>query len=522
MRPAQNSKNIPFIVVGISIYMDREEKQSLGLELEMETKKVHVLVFPFPGHGHMIPLLDLAHILATRGLAVTVFTTTENQALLRPLLTTASSQGLHIQSLILPLPPTQGLPPHCENLAQLPLHLVPLFMYSFKHFADPLEQWILHQRSSDGFGPPLCIISDFFLGWTQDLAAKLGIRRVVFYPSGAFAVSVVSSLWKHMPHHGVESDDGEVCIPELPHPVTFPKSKISPLARMYKPSDPISEFIRHGFNLNVKSWGSIINTFDGLEALYIDHLQKLSGSPVWSVGPLLPPVVFQGTPNLERGNPNAIKESACLQWLDSRQRRSVLYICFGSIAVLSNRQIEDVAAGLEASEESFIWVIKDHPYSRISDDNVAHEYGGVLPPGFEERTKERGLVIRGWAPQLLILSHSSVGGFVTHCGWNSCLESIALGVPLIAWPMGADQYSDALLLVDYLKVGVRLCEGPAAMPSRDDLKRAVKKVTAAEAEESKRAEELSSAARMAVEAGGSSWKNLEALVTEIKKLTPIH
>jgi UDP:flavonoid glycosyltransferase YjiC (YdhE family) len=319
-----------------------------------------------------------------------------------------------------------------------------------------------------------------------------------------------------MPHEQVSSDNDAVYIPDLPHPVSFPKSQISPLLRRYKVLDTIFEFIRYNMDLNVESWGTLINTFYDLEAVYIDHLHRVvSGRPVWSVGPLLPPAVFEakhGRNIIERGKLPSINESICLQWLDSRGEKSVIYICFGSQACLSNKQIEEMAAGLEASEESFIWVIRDPPSSLTAD-----EYG-VVPQGFEEKMKGRGLIIRGWAPQLLILSHPSVGGFLTHCGWNSTLESITLGVPLITWPMSADQYIDALLLVEYLKVGVRLCEGSTTVPNRDDLRIAVKQLLGREGEEMKRAEELRRAAKRAVQEGGSSYKNLEDCVSEIKKL----
>jgi len=171
-----------------------------------------------------------------------------------------------------------------------------------------------------------------------------------------------------------------------------------------------------------------------------------------------------------------------------------------------------MAAGLEASEEPFIWVIRDPPSSMPVD-----EYG-VLPQGFEDRMKGNGLVIRGWAPQLLILSHPSVGGFLTHCGWNSTLEAVTLGVPLITWPMNADQYSNALLLVEYLKVGVRLCEGATTVPNRNDLRIAVKRLLGKGGEDIKRAEELKRATKGTVQEEGSSYQNMEYLVTEMKKL----
>ncbi|GLJ36762.1 hypothetical protein SUGI_0740490 [Cryptomeria japonica] len=474
-------------------------------------KRPHVLVFPLPLQGHMIPLLDLSLSLAPRGLALTLLTTPENEPLLRPLLSTASSQDLFIQSLIISLPPpTHGL---TLNEIQLP-HLI----YSQKGLADPLEQWLLQQKlneSSDEFGPVICIISDFFLGWTQDTATKVGIPRVVFSPSGAFAISVISSLWKYMPHLGVESDDGEVPIPGFPHPLTLRKFQLSPLAQAYESSDPVHEFIKYIMNLNIQSWGALINTFYSLETPYVDHLRTISGRPVWSVGPLLPPAVFHHEQkqkqkqemNPQRGNPNSINEALCLQWLDCRKEKSVVYVCFGSLATLSEKQNEEIASGLEASGESFIWVIRDNENDKVG-----------ISQSYEERVKEKGLIIRGWAPQLLILSHPSVGCFVTHCGWNSTLESITLGIPMIAWPLTADQHSDALLLVEYLRVAVRLCEGLHVLPNRDLLASAVKRVVGGQGEEGMRVQELSRAAREAVKQGGSSSSNLEVFVACIQNL----
>lgn len=189
------------------------------------------------------------------------------------------------------------------------------------------------------------------------------------------------------------------------------------------------------------------------------------------MGPLLPPTMFEAKrarSMIERRKPTSIDDSVCLQWFDSRKEKSVIYIFFGNQACLSNKQIQEMVAGLEASEESFILVIRD-PLNGMSAD----EYGAI-PQGFEERMRGRGLIIKGLAPHLLILSHPSVGVFLIHYGWNSTLESIILGIPVITWPMTADQYIDALLLVDYLKVGVRSCEGATTKPNRDDLRIAVK------------------------------------------------
>lgn len=205
----------------------------------------------------MISLLNLTHTLASHGLSITVLTTPQNQSLLIPFLQRASSQGLQIQSLIFPLPPTKGLPSGCENAVQLPYHLIPLFMDSLKDLAHPIKDWFQEQKKSSNyeFGPHVCIISDFFLGWTQNTAAKLSIPRIMYHSSSAFVVSVIYSLWKYMPHEQVSSNDDTIHIPKVPHPVSFQRYQISCLAHPYKRFDAVSEFMRCSMNSNVKKLG---------------------------------------------------------------------------------------------------------------------------------------------------------------------------------------------------------------------------------------------------------------------------
>lgn len=149
-----------------------------------------------------------------------------------------------------------------------------------------------------------------------------------------------------------------------------------------------------------------------------------------SIGPMLPPAFFsEGT--FVGGT---AKNSECLKWLDTQRVSSVLYIAFGSITYLSAAQIQELAHGLEASQVPFLWILRVKSSNGQSGDVTK-----LLPPGFQERTKERGLVHAEFAPQLQILSHPATGGFLTHCGWNSCLESICRGIPTVGWPMWAEQ-----------------------------------------------------------------------------------
>jgi hydroquinone glucosyltransferase len=147
--------------------------------------------------------------------------------------------------------------------------------------------------------------------------------------------------------------------------------------------------------------------------------------------------------------------------LDKQQPCSVLYVSFGSGGTLSLEQIVELALGLESSNHKFLWVARAPSSSSSSAayfSNSAQndvDLSQFLPPGFMERTKEQGMVIPSWAPQIQILSHRSIGGFLSHCGWNSILESVMHGVPLITWPLFAEQRMNAVLLSEGLKVGMR-------------------------------------------------------------------
>lgn len=134
-----------------------------------------------------------------------------------------------------------------------------------------------------------------------------------------------------------------------------------------------------------------------------------------------------------------------LSWLETKSPRSVLYVCFGSLGRFTATQLREIARGLEASDRPFIWVMWN-----------AGEPSNWMPEGFEDRVigSGKGLMVLGWAPQLLILNHEAVGGFVTHCGWNSCLEAITAGVPVVTWPLFADQFLNEKLLADVHRMGI--------------------------------------------------------------------
>ncbi|KAF5181315.1 Udp-glycosyltransferase 89b2 [Thalictrum thalictroides] len=460
------------------------------------TTGAHILVFPYPAQGHMIPLLDLTHQLALRGLTITILVTPKNLPILTPLLSTHPNS---IQTLVLPFPSHPSIPSGVENTKDLPNGSFIAMMRAMSQLSNPIIHWFQSHSS-----PPIAILSDMFLGLTNQLASQLGIKHLVFSPSGALTLSMSNSLWTDFPKNP-NDENALVEFPNVPNSPKFPWFQLSASFRKYVQGDPNSEFLKNVMQGNMSCWAIVCNSFSELESVYLNHLKKDIGDErVFAVGPLLPPQDV----SKERGGSSSIIVKDILSWLDTCPDKSVVYVCFGSQVVLKNQQMDELASGLEKSGVRFVWCTKE-----ATKGHVAGDYG-LIPAGFEDRMASRGFVIRGWAPQVVILNHRAVGSFLTHCGWNSVLESVAAGVPMLMWPMGADQYYNANLLVDHMNVGVRVCEGALTIPNADELARKMAESVGGGIV-SERCEELSQAAVHAVKEGGSSFKDLDALVKEL-------
>ncbi|GFP95125.1 hydroquinone glucosyltransferase [Phtheirospermum japonicum] len=238
--------------------------------------------------------------------------------------------------------------------------------------------------------------------------------------------------------------------------------------------------------------GIIVNSFKELEPGPIEALQvKESGKPiVYPVGPLV-----QSDENLE--------SCECLKWLNEQPNSSVLYVSFGSGGTLSRDQITELALGLETSEQRFLWVVRYDPLA-------------YLPLGFLEGTRARGLVVPLWAPQARILAHGSICAFLTHCGWNSTLESVVNGVPLIAWPLYAEQKMNAVMLHEDAKVAMRVEVGENGLVGRVEIANVVK--GSMEGEEGReirsRVRVLKDAASRVLSENGSSTKLIGQLCSK--------
>ena len=391
-----------------------------GDNLPHQTQVVVVLV-PFPAQGHLNQLMHLSHLISPHNIPVHYVSTVTHirQATLRH---HKSTSTIHFHSF--QVPPFVSPPPNPHNAeTDFPSHLIPSFEAS-SHLREPVGK-LLQSLSSQA--KRVVVIHDSLMGpVVQDAANMPNVERYTFQSTSAFFTFVY--FWEQM---GKPSLQG-FRVPE------FPSLEES------LPAEFI-EYISENFEFNKFNDGHIYNTSRAFEGPYLELLENMKGTKkVWALGPFNP-LAF------EKKDSVGFRHS-CMEWLDKQEASSVIYISFGTTTALRDEQIQEIATGLEQSKQKFIWVLRDADKGDIFDGSETKRY--ELPKGFEKRVDGMGLVVRDWAPQLEILSHSSTGGFMSHCGWNSCLESITMGVPMATWPMHSDQPRNAVLVTEILKVGL--------------------------------------------------------------------
>ncbi|KAI4357953.1 hypothetical protein L6164_001865 [Bauhinia variegata] len=459
----------------------------------------HILVFPYPAQGHMLPLLDLTHQLALGGLPITIVVTPKNLPNLKPLL---SFHPDTIETLVLPFPSHPKLPSGVENISEVGISANNLFICALSKLKDPIIEWFESHPA-----PPVAIISDLFLGWTQKLGNHLGIPRIAFYCCAAFSTCVARHCIQNL---RAVKYSGFIQFPDIPGSPTFKQEHVPSTSQRNRELDPDEELEREISIANSMSWGFILNTFEAMEGPYLDYLrQKILGHPrVYGLGPLSLRSIGNG---MVRGDVDPALKCNVFNWLEQCEDESVLYVCFGSQKMLKREQMEALANGLEQSKTRFIWVVK---VGMIHEEDNGH---GVVPDGFEDRVSGRGLVIRGWVPQVAILNHPAVGGFLGYCGWNSLLEGLVGGVMILGWPMEADQFVNAKLFED-LGVAVRVCEGPDALPDPNHLSRVISETFRENNDQKVRTKALRDEAIKAISNEGSSCKEFDRLLNDLAQL----
>ncbi|XP_050910516.1 UDP-glycosyltransferase 73C1 isoform X2 [Lathyrus oleraceus] len=481
-------------------------------------QKLHFVLFPMMAQGHMIPMMDIAKILAQHhNVVVTILTTPQNASRFSSTFQRFLQSGLHIHLIQLRFPSKEsGLPEGCENLDMLTsLGAASDFFNSSKFLQQEAEK-IFEELTP----PPSCIISDARLPYTINIARKFNIPRISFVGTCCFYLLSMHNL--HISNMMQTMANSPLEYFELPGFSDKFEIKISQTGLGLK-GEAWEQFSNDMLEAEMGSYGVIVNSFDELESTFVKEYKKVKNDKVWCIGP----VSLSNTDSLDkvqRGHNNknvSVDEWIHLKWLDSRKPRSVIYACLGSLCNLTLPQLIELGLALEATKRPFIWVIRD-------GNHLEELEKWIEESGFEGRINGRGLVIKGWAPQLLILSHPSVGGFLTHCGWNSTIEAICAGVPMVTWPLFADQFLNEILIVQILKVGLSIGvkspmkwgeeEETSVLVKKEDVERGIERLMDErnESEErKKRIREFGEMAKRAVEKGGSSDSNVTLFIKDI-------
>eukprot|EP01018_Ginkgo_biloba_P015403 Gb_14885 [translate_table: standard] len=453
--------------------------------------KPHVVVVSYPAQGHINPMLQFSKRLAHKGLLVTFVTT--QSSLERMLELEAQDEGesskpdlaIRFESI------SDGFPGDFDRAQN-----VDMFLEQLRKMGGFALGRLIERLNSQGTTAS-CIIYDSFLPWVLNVANSFSIPSAFFWTQSCAVYSVyyyfikgLTNFWK------AEKTTDRIAIPGLPD---MSVEDVPSFVHASNPYGSLFQAVVEQFTTVSEATWILGNSFQELESEEINSMKSI-GSSIRAVGPLLPSGNDIGL--------NLWKAAECVDWLNAKTASSVVYVSFGSLAVLSREQIHEIAHGLQDGGHDFLWVIRPTPKVDITEE--------ILPERFLEETGKQGLVVP-WSPQLQVLSHPSVGCFMTHCGWNSTLESLSLGVPMLSVPQWSDQTTNSKYIADVWKTGLRLNKRADGVVDREEVKRSINKVMEGEDgfELRKNALKWKVLTRQATVDGGSSNRNIQQFVDDI-------
>ncbi|KAE8771853.1 7-deoxyloganetin glucosyltransferase-like [Hordeum vulgare] len=472
-------------------------------------RQPHAVLIPQPAQGHVTPMLHLAKALHARGFRITFVNSEYNR---RRLLRSRGpgsldgADGFRFEAV------PDGLPPpsddHGDDVTQ---DIAALCLSTTKHSAAPFRELLVRLNNGMPGAPPVsCVIADGVMSFAQRVAGEMGIPALVFWTTSAcgfmgylhFAELVRRGYVPLKDESDLTNGYLDTVIDWIPGMEGIRLKDIPSFIRTTDPDDVMLNF-DGGEAQNARgARGLILNTYDELEQDVVDALRR-TFPRLYTVGPL--PAFAKaaaGGAELDAIGGNLWEEDAsCLRWLDAqKQPGSVVYVNFGSITVVTTAQLTEFAWGLASCGRPFLWVVRP--------DLVAGEKA-VLPEEFVRDTKDRG-VLASWCPQERVLSHPSVGLFLTHCGWNSTLESVCAGVPMVCWPFFAEQPTNCRYACAKWGIGMEI----GGDVNREEVARLVREAMDGEKGEAMRASATAwkESARAATEGGGSSSENMDRLV----------
>ncbi|KAI3520000.1 hypothetical protein L1887_09221 [Cichorium endivia] len=446
------------------------------------TIRRRIILFPLPVQGHINPMLQLANILHTQGFTITIIHTQHNSPnhLNYPHFTFKSISDRFF-----------------EVANQIPKGDASFFVkYLNRSCVEPFRDCLTGLLAEYDDGSVSCLISDALFYFTQAVADSVKLPRMVLRTTslagaiayGALPFSSENGYFKLTK----EDSNYEASVPE------FPLMKVKDVVKMTTNPEGMGEFVTNMLNHMKASSGLIWNTFKELEEDALETICQEFSVPSFTLGPFHKYFPASSSSLIEQ-------DRTVISWLDTQAPKSVIYISFGSVARITESEFQEVAHALTNTGLPFLWVVRPGVVP-------GSEWLEALPEKFLERVGDKGRIVK-WAPQQDVLAHSATGCFWTHSGWNSTLESICEGVPMVCSPCFVDQPVNARYVSDVWKIGVFLEDGF----DRVGIEMAIKRVMMdKEGEEMReRINSFKEKVNLSLEEGGSSHQSLKALVNYI-------
>ncbi|KAI4305814.1 hypothetical protein L6164_029157 [Bauhinia variegata] len=468
-------------------------------------QKPHAVCVPFPAQGHVNPLMQLSKLLHIKGFHITFVNTEFNH---RRLIRSLGPEFVKGQPDFLFETIPDGLPPSDADATQ---DVSPLCDSTRKNCFAPFKELLKNLNSSSEVPPVSCMIADGIAGFAIKAAIELGIRNVQFWTASTCGFQGYLQ-YDELVKRGIipfkdESFIGDgtldTTLDWIPGMKNIRLKDMPNFMRITDLNDIMFDFMGSEAQHCLRSSSIIINTFQEFENEVLDAI-KVKNPNLYTIGPLhLLGRHFLDKESELSGSSLWKNDTKCIQWLDKWDSKSVIYVNYGSVTVMSEHHLKEFAWGLANSKHPFLWIVRP--------DVVMGKGNANLPQEFLDDIKDRGF-IASWCPQSQVLAHPSIGVFLTHCGWNSTLESIGAGVPIICWPFFAEQQTNCRYACTRWGIGMEV---------NHDVKRAEIEALVNEAIKGERGKKMRQTvsewkekALAATDIGGSSYNDFNRFLEE--------
>ncbi|KAL5698518.1 hydroquinone glucosyltransferase [Ranunculus cassubicifolius] len=457
------------------------------------SRRTELVIVPSLGPSHIVPAVEFTKRLIQQDPQISAtFLIISSPRTPHSYIDSVTSSVTSIRFIFLPSadPPPQG--------TEQGIPFLGLYIQNHQPFVkDAITKLISDSTESI----QIRLVLDLFSSTMIEVGKELDIPCYVYFTSGA----AMLGLFLHLPN--LDSSSSDLTLPSYENPVPV---LALPNFLLNKNSDSYGWALKFGHYLS-EARGVIVNSVRELEAQAVDAFDRLAknDSRLFMVGPILD---LEGK---TRSPSDQAKYDRIMKWLDDQPESSVVFLCFGSRGTLSEEQVKELAKGLEQSGHRFLWSLRRPSSGRFELPSDYTNPQEVLPEGFLDRVDGKGLIC-GWAPQVDVLAHKATGAFVSHCGWNSTLESIWFRVPLLTWPLDAEQKMNAFQLVKDLGLGVQLKAVEKDFVMAGDIEKSVRLIMEGESDLIRsNVKEMSEKCRKSLMEGGSSLSTLGSLIKDL-------